>query len=347
MVPTIDVCSVLFDELAAWIGYVHPGVLHPHSGTEAWMSQKPQLSTGLKTFSRRPAQDWSYLVEFAQAADIGGVDRLVMSDHVAFGENLEAYDDPAKGGSRGGRQPTGPDGSWLDPIATIAHLTAVTTRVRFGTNILLAALRRPVVLAKMAATIDVLSGGRLDLGVGVGWQREEYEAAGLSYEGRGRLLNHTIEVCQALWRNERVDYDSGELSFEAIHQMPKPLQAGGIPIWTSGTVNARSMDRLAAYGSGWIPWGEDAADIEAGIRRMRRAVSDRGRDPFGLGVVGHLRTVTRDDGTPDVTRTMQQVPQLSEAGVTDFRVTIQPPEGIDAATDYMGAIVAAFRAASA
>ena len=234
------------------------------------MNQKPQLSTGLKTFSRGSSEDWSYLAEFAQAADIGGVDRLVMSDHVVFGENLEAYDDPAKGGSRGGRQPTGPDGAWLDPITTIAHLTAVTTRVRFGTNILLAALRRPVVLAKMAATIDVLSGGRLDLGVGVGWQREEYEAAGLSYEGRGRLLNHTLEVCQAFWRNERVEYESGELSFQAIHQMPKPLQPGGIPIWTSGTVNARSMDRLAAYGSGWIPWGDDAAGIEVGIRRMRR-----------------------------------------------------------------------------
>ena len=311
------------------------------------MSHRPQLSTGLKTFSQRSSEDWSYLADFARAADIGGVDRLVMSDHVVFGENLEAYDDPTKGGSRGGQQPTGPDGAWLDPITTIAHLTAVTTTVRFGTNILLAVLRRPVVLAKMAATIDVLSGGRLDLGVGVGWQREEYEAAGLSYEGRGRLLNHTLEVCQALWRKERVEYDSGELSFEAIHQMPKPLQAGGIPIWTSGTVNARSMDRLAAYGSGWIPWGDDAADIEAGIGRMRRAVLDRGRDPSELGVVGHLRTVKRDDRTPDLTRTMQQVPRLSEAGVTDFRMTVQPPAGIDAATDYLGAIVTAFRSASA
>ena len=311
------------------------------------MRQRPQLSTGLKTFSRQSSADWSHLVEFARAADIGGVDRLVMSDHVVFGENLEAYDDPAKGGSRGGRQPTGPDGSWLDPITTIAHLTAVTTTVRFGTNILLAALRRPVVLAKMAATIDVLSGGRLDLGVGVGWQREEYEAAGLSYERRGRQLDHTIEVCQALWRNERVEYDSEELSFTAVHQMPKPLQPGGIPIWTSGTVNARSMDRLTAYGSGWIPWGDDAADIEGGIRRMRRAVSERGRDPSELGVVGTLKNVTRDDGTPDLARTMQHVPRLREAGVTDFRITMQPPAGLDAATDYMGAMVAAFRSASA
>jgi len=123
------------------------------------MNQAPQLSTGMRTFSPAPTEDWSSLVDVARAADAAGVDRLVMSDHVVFGENLEAYQDPARGGARGGKQPTGPDGAWLDPITTIAHLTAVTTRVRFATNILLAALRRPVVLAKMAATIDVLSGG--------------------------------------------------------------------------------------------------------------------------------------------------------------------------------------------
>jgi probable F420-dependent oxidoreductase len=311
------------------------------------MNPTPQLSTSLKTFSTSSSEDWSYLVEFARAADLAGVDRLVMSDHVVFGEHLDAYDDPAKGGARGGKQPTGPDGAWLDPITTIAHLSAVTKNVRFGTNILLAALRRPVVLAKMAATIDVLSGGRLDLCVGVGWQREEYEAAGLDYEGRGRLLDHTIEVCQALWRNERLSYDSEELMFSAIHQMPKPLQEGGVPIWTSGTVNRRSMDRLAAYGSGWIPWGDDAADIESGIGRMRRAMSDRGRDPSGLGVVGALRTEKNEDGTPDLARTMRPVSQLSAAGVTDFRIAMQPPAGMEAASEYMGGIVAAFRSASA
>ena len=138
------------------------------------MTMPAQLSTGLRTFAAEDPGDWSYLVEFARAADEAGVDRLVLSDHVVFGENLDAYGDPANGGSRGGKQPTGPDGAWLDPITTIAHLTAVTTRVRFATNILIAALRRPVVLAKAAATIDVLSKGRLDIGVGVGWQREEY-----------------------------------------------------------------------------------------------------------------------------------------------------------------------------
>ena len=84
----------------------------------------------------------------------------------------------------------------------------MTERIRLGTNILIAALRRPVVLAKEPATLDVLSGGRLDLGVGVGWQREEYEAAGLAFEGRGRLLDHTLEVCRALWTQRVADYDS-------------------------------------------------------------------------------------------------------------------------------------------
>jgi hypothetical protein len=120
-----------------------------------------QLSTGLRTFAAEDPKDWSSLVEFARAADEAGIDRLVLSDHVVFGENLDAYGDPAIGGSRGGEQPTGPDGAWLDPITTIAHLTAVTSRVRFATNILIAALRRPVVLAKAAATIDVASGGNV------------------------------------------------------------------------------------------------------------------------------------------------------------------------------------------
>ena len=164
------------------------------------MTMPVQLSTGLRTFAAEDPKDWTSLVEFARAADEAGIDRLVLSDHVVFGENLDAYGDPSTGGSRGGKQPTGPDGVWLDPITTIAHLTAVTSRVRFATNILIAALRRPVVLAKAAATIDVLSKGRLDLGVGVGWQRVEYEAAGLDFADRGRLLDHTLEVCRTLWR---------------------------------------------------------------------------------------------------------------------------------------------------
>jgi probable F420-dependent oxidoreductase len=311
------------------------------------MSMPIQLSTNLRTFSANEAGDWSHLAEFARAADDAGMDKLVMSDHVVFGENLEAYGDPSIGGSRGGKQPTGSDGAWLEPLATIAHLTAVTTRVRFATNILIAALRRPVVLAKMAATIDVLSGGRLDMGVGVGWQREEYEAAGLSFEGRGRLLNQTIAVCQELWKEQSASYGDDELSFSKIHQMPKPSQHGGIPIWVSGTVNDRTMDRLARYGSGWIPWGDDAADIEGGIRRMRSALADRGRESDGIGVVGNLGLIRGENGTANLPQSMSAVSKLLDAGVTDFRIGLVAPSGQEAATNFMSDVVAAFRTAIA
>jgi probable F420-dependent oxidoreductase len=307
------------------------------------------LSTDLRTFAPEPAADWSDVVDFAQRADRAGFDRLAVSDHIAFGEDLEAYGDPAHGGTSGGKQPTGPDGAWLEPLTTIAYLAATTTRVRFATNILLAALRRPVVLAKMAATVDVLSHGRLDLGVGVGWQRAEYEAAGLTFETRGRLLDHSLEVCRTLWTGAAASYASPGLSFDAIHQMPKPLQPGGVPIWVSGTVNDRSMDRLARFGSGWIPWGVDAAELDRGVGRMRRALTERGRDPDGVGIVGSLRAETIEaDGTRrlDIGRTMASVPRLRELGVTDFRIAASALRWRKSTQESLEQVVAAFRSAA-
>jgi len=301
----------------------------------------------LRTFSAEDPGGWDHVIDLARAADEAGIDRVVLSDHVVFGENLEAYGDPRRGGARGGKQPTGPDGHWLEPVATIAYLSALTTRVRFGTNILIAALRRPVTLAKELATIDVLSGGRLDLGVGVGWQEEEYQAAGLSFAGRGHLLDHTIEVCQLLWRERSADYDGDGLRFSNIHLMPKPLQPGGVPIWVSGTVNARSMQRLARFGSGWIPWGDDAADPAEGITKMRAAVSALGRDPADIGVVGSAPVVRDAEGVPDLAAAVAASPALVEAGVTDVRFTVAPPRDPGAATDYLGTLVQKFRAAVA
>jgi probable F420-dependent oxidoreductase len=305
----------------------------------------PQLSTGLWTFSAEDPGTWQPLLDRAVAADRAGVDRLVVSDHVVFGENLEAYGDPALGGSAGGRQPTGPDGHWLEPLTTLAVIAGMTARVRFGTNILLAALRRPVVLAKSAATLDVLSGGRLDLGVGVGWQREEYEAAGLDFEHRGGLLDHTLAVCRTLWSEQRASYTDEHLSFEGIHQMPKPARPGGVPIWVSGTVNRRVARRLARFGTGWIPWGPAAADPAAGIAAMRALLEQEAdREWSDLQVVGSLPTVRTDDRI-DLDATMAQVPALVAAGVTDFRMNVTVPADLDAATEELARVVAAFRAA--
>src|SRR5215469_2443283 len=151
------------------------------------MTEAPilQLSLPLPSFTAEAPASWDFVLDHARLLDEAGVDRLVLSDHVVFGERLEEYGRPEIGGQAGGKQPTGPDGHWLEPLSTLAVMAGRTSRIRLGTNILIAALRRPAVLAKSAATIDVLSGGRLDLGVGVGWQKEEYEASGLTFDGRG------------------------------------------------------------------------------------------------------------------------------------------------------------------
>lgn len=303
----------------------------------------PKLSMTLITFAAEDPGDWSHLVERVRAADAAGLDRVALSDHVAFGENLEAYSDPKAGGISGGRQPTGPDGHWLEPLTTIAHLSAVTSRLRFSTNILIAALRRPAVLAKMLSTIDVLSAGRVDLGVGVGWQREEYEVSGLEFDDRGAQLDHTLEVLQTLWRDERASHQSDRLAFEGIHQMPKPVQPGGVPIWVSGTVNPRSMRRLARFGSGWIPWGPDAADLSGGIARMRDAVRAEGRDPEGIEVVANLPMAMDADGAVDLTATMAAVPPLVEAGATDFRAMLRLANDAPDAQERIAEMVGYFR----
>ncbi|MEQ8839351.1 MAG: TIGR03619 family F420-dependent LLM class oxidoreductase [Acidimicrobiales bacterium] len=311
------------------------------------MPATPKISMTLITFAAEDPGSWAHLVDRVRAADTAGLDRMALSDHVVFGEDLDAYGDPAAGGTAGGRQPTGPDGHWLEPLTTIAHLTAVTTDLRFTTSILLAALRRPAVLAKMASTIDVLSGGRLDIGVGVGWQKEEYEAAGLDYADRGAELDHTLEVIQTLWRDERASHSSDRLRFEAIHQMPKPVQPGGVPIWVSGTVNRRSMRRLARFGAGWIPWGPDAADLPTGIAKMREAVAAEGRDPADIEVVANLAIATNDAGEPDFERSMAGVPDLVAAGATDFRAGLRLAPDAPDAQERIAAMVEAFRAAAA
>ena len=306
----------------------------------------PQLSIMLRTYAAEDPGTWQPVLDTARAADAAGVDRVLLSDHVVFGEHLDAYGRPESGGVEGGKQPTGPDGHWLEPLTTLSVLCGLTSRVRLGTNILIAALRRPVVLAKAAATLDVLSGGRLDLGVGIGWQREEYEAAGLDFGSRGRQLDLTLEVCQTLWREPRAKVDLDGLAFEAIHMMPKPRQPGGVPIWVSGRVNERVARRLARFGSGWIPWGEDAGDLAASIPRMRESVAAAGGDGQAIQVAGTLPTVRREDRSIDLDVTMERALPLVEAGVTDFRAFLPVPSGYDAAVDYLGGITDVFHSAT-
>ncbi len=310
------------------------------------MTRAPEVSLYLRTYSDDPDQDWNATLDMARAMDAVGVDRVVVPDHLVFGENLDAYANPEIGGTAGGRQPTGPDGQWLEPLVFLTAVAATTTRIRLGTAVLLAALRRPAVLAKQLATMDVLSGGRIDLGVGVGWQREEYEAVGLAFEGRGRLLDHTLEVCQSLWTEQRAVYSSPELSFDGIHQMPKPLQPGGVPIWISGTVNARVARRLSRFGTRWIPWGPAIANLKESVPAMKQAIADIGGDPSDLEVQGAAALVKNADGGIDIDASVAAVPKQVADGVTDIRFAGSLPKEPRQATEQLSQLVSAFRDAT-
>ena len=310
-------------------------------------AQIPALSLHAGNFRQDPGP-WDAMFDKALAAEAAGIDRLMVSDHVVMGENLEEYGKPERGGMKGSVQPTGPDGQWLEPLTVLSVIAGMTKNVRLGTGILVAALRRPIVLAKTLATLDVLSGGRVDLGIGVGWQKEEYDAAGLSYDNRGALLDDTLTVLQSAWTTMPTEHHSEFLDFERIYVSPQPLQPGGVPIWVSGTINKRSLRRIARFGSGWIPWGDDIANPAAGLTAIRQVLEENGRSAEGFRVQGSLMVRPDESGKYDFAKAVAGVPQQVELGITDFSTAVVGlPTGKDQATEVLSGLVSAFRKVAA
>ena len=267
-----------------------------------------ELSLGLPNFGGWPGPDPRSLVAVARAADDAGVDRLVVSDHVVLGNRTDAY--------AWGRFPTGPDGPWLEPLACLTAFATATSRVRLATGILIAPLRPAALLAKSVATLDVLSGGRVDLGVGVGWQQEEYAALGLDFARRGRLLEETVAGCRALWTGLPASYDGDRVRFADVYCVPQPVQRP-LPVWFAGTLNDRNVRRIVEMGDGWIPiMGASLDDIRTGATRLREAA---GRP---LSVQAPVPPVRDDAGRVDIGATMAGVPDLVAAGVTNVYVNI-------------------------
>jgi len=245
-----------------------------------------------------------------------------------------------------GKFPVPPDAPWYEPLTMLAAIAAVTERVRLATGILIAPLRPAAFLAKQVATLDQISGGRVDLGVGAGWQREEYDAEGLPFEARGQLLTDTLAALKVLWRDTPAAFDSPTLSFRDIYCEPKPLQPGGVPLWVAGTLNKRNLERVVEYGDAWIPiMGESVEGIAAGVEMVRELWSAAGRDPAELQVQAPLRMAMSDDGRPDLARSMASVPELLAAGATDIQVTLRAfARDVADAPNAMEAIVRRFRA---
>ncbi|WP_396655767.1 TIGR03619 family F420-dependent LLM class oxidoreductase [Microbacterium sp.] len=301
-----------------------------------------QLTIGLRNYSRTGSDDWRHLLDQARAAEDAGVDRVFVSDHLVFGSSLDDYGDPERGGRVGGVQPTGPDGEWLEALTVVSAMLAVTDRVLVGTNVLVAPLRPPVLLAKMAATLDVMSHGRFELGVGIGWQRAEYEALGLDFRRRGALFDEQLAACRELWTAPVARFEGRFVQFEDVHMMPKPVRAEGVPLWIGGSARPVVARRIARYGSGWIPWGTEPDRFLDAVAQMRELVAAEGGDPAGIQIAYALPNRFTDDGRVDGAALFADVPRLLEAGITDFRTLLRVPHDYEGARAMLQDLVTAF-----
>jgi probable F420-dependent oxidoreductase len=276
----------------------------------------PRLTLGIPSFGPFFPEDRRHqIVDLARAAEAAGVDTLSVPDHVVMGERTDRY--------AWGPFPFPVEAPWLEPLTVLSAIAGATSRVRLATGVLIAPLRPAALLAKTIATLDVLSRGRVELGVGVGWQREEFAAMGVDFEARGRILDDTIAACRALWSGSPASFHSETVSFEKLWCEPRPVQAGGIPVWFSGTLTPRNLRRIVQLGDGWIPiMTATRADLADGAHRLADALATAGRDPAALRVRGDLGVATGEDRRPDLQRTLERAHELAEAGATDVHLPL-------------------------
>ncbi len=260
-------------------------------------------------------RDLGQVVELGRLAEEMGLDGVTMGDHVAMGPNGASEGRPTNPwvNLREHQQP--PETPWLDPLLTLAAVSAVTTRVRIGTCILIAPLRQPVVLAKMLASLDVLSNGRLDVGVGTSWQAEEYEAVGVPFAERGARLDELMTVCKGLWQGP-FSYHSDTLNFDDIQIEPRPIQPGGPKIWFGGRVGERARRRISDWGAGFFPPPIPGADPRS---MVREAMEAKGRDADELELWTPMLGVFPDpDGPADLDATLEGALRQVDAGFDTF-----------------------------
>lgn len=266
-----------------------------------------------------------WMVEFARHLEACGFESIIMAEHtVLVTEYTSVYPYDASG-----RVDVAPDCPVPDPLDMLAFLAGQTTRLGLATGVLVLPNHQPVMLAKRAATIDVLSGGRLRLCVGIGWLREEIEACGADFDSRGRRADEQIEVLRALWDNHPggASHHSEFYDFDSAMSYPKPVAPSGVPIHIGGhsRLAARRAGRL---GDGFQPLGVSGSELATLVEVMRVSAEDAGRDPDSLELsLGHL--VTKVDA--------DRAGRLAEVGADRLVLGMPPVTDLSEAKDLLSA----------
>jgi probable F420-dependent oxidoreductase len=266
---------------------------------------------GLLYVNAGPFAEPENAVGLAQLAEELGFESLWTVEHVAVPSGYEStypYSDT-------GKMPAGEDVAMPDPLIWLAYVGAATKRIRLATGILILPQRNPIVLAKELATLDRLTGSRVELGIGVGWLEEEFAALGVPFAGRGKRTDEYIDVLRRLWREDETAYDGDFTKFAPLKSFPKPASATGPKIHIGGHTEAAAR-RAGRIGDGFFP-GRAGAELVALLDEMRKAAADAGRDADAIEITS--------GGMPD----LDGVKQAADLGVARFTI---PPLGWDLET---------------
>jgi probable F420-dependent oxidoreductase len=200
---------------------------------------------------------------------------------------------------------------FTDPIVVLSRCSAVTTRIKLGTATLLPAEHNPLVLAKALATLDLLSGGRVLVGVGAGWLREEAEIMGVDFDHRWTQVKESMQVVKALWTEDEAEFHGRYYDFPAVRSLPKPLQSPHPPVLLGGTAK-NVLQRVVAWGDGWIPHWVSIEEVAEARIRLDEMAAAAGRDPAAITI-----SVYSDE------QDIHTVSRLHEAGA--HRVVVRLP----------------------
>ena len=212
-----------------------------------------------------------------------------MGEHVVLFDEME-FPYPA---SRDGKIPVPQGGGMLDTVATFGFLAHATKSLRLGTGIALISQRNPIYTAKEFATLDWLTGGRMDFGVGVGWCKEEVLASGYTWEDRGERSDEFLDLVGRLWRDEVTSFEGQHFSLAPCRLTPKPVQST-LPIIVGGH-SAAAYRRAARFGQGWYGFALTPALVEKSLRGLDTALAQVGRDRSSLEIVITPQTFRNDD----------------------------------------------------
>lgn len=292
------------------------------------------MKFGISLFNRGPLARPAHLTAQARRAEALGFDTIAISDHIVIPK------------VKTGNYPYHPEGEfplemsydYFEPLATLMYILGATSSIKLGTSVLVVPYRNPILVAKMIASVDALSGGRVFLGVGTGWWRDEFEALGIGdhFHDRGARTDEYIRIMRNLWSEETPSFEGRFHQYSNLEFSPKPVQAGGIPIWVGGHTG-RALRRAVELGDAWHPIGlrppVDLSPAELGRARERlhAICEEKGRDPATLPIVLRCALSFSETerstmvGTPE--QILEDIAAYGEQGVSRIIFDLPAPDG--------------------